>query len=202
MADDLTEKKVYHDIDVYGNETQSGQPIEYFDEEAIKNALILYLTSSKGDYIRNPKAGGVLKTLLFKQMNDQKAQTIAFTIQNAIKNEFTPGISLVDLQVTPNYADRLWEIYIEYKSEFTKKIQTLTIYTDDLSISDSTDYIEIDYMGDNLYQFCVTKKPGMTGYLLKYNSTDEKWYWNRFWFSAFQGESDPRYSDIIEICNT
>ena len=67
MADDLTEKKVYHDIDVYGNETQAGQPLEYFDEEAIKNALILYLTSSKGDYIRNPKAGGVLKNLLFKQ---------------------------------------------------------------------------------------------------------------------------------------
>lgn len=197
---DIQEKKVYMDLDVYGDENSDGTAKEYLDNEAIKMAFTLWLTSKRGDFLRQPSLGGVFDTLLFKQMSLEKAQMIHFSIRNAINNAFSPSIKLLDLQVNPNFEGRYWEIYIKYENPFDKQIESVTVYTKDLSTKDSLDYIEIDYIGDNLYNFCVIKAPSMTEQLLLYDSTKLAWLYGRYWFTNLTS-SDTRFNDILTVCN-
>ena len=39
------------DLDIYGNDRTDGNPIVHYNEDAVKNALILWLTSKKGDFL-------------------------------------------------------------------------------------------------------------------------------------------------------
>lgn len=194
------EQSVIHDIDIYGNENSDGSAKEYLDNEAVKIAFTLWLTSKRGDFLRQPTLGGVFDTLLFKQMSEEKIQMMNFSIRNAITNNFSPSIKLLDLQVTPNYEQRYWEIYIKYQNPFDKQIQSVTVYTKDLSTTNSNEYIDVEYIGDNLYNWCVIKSPSMKGHLLTYDAEKEKFIWYRYVFTNFT-VSDTRYADIIEQCN-
>jgi len=198
---DIQEQSVVMDIDLYGNENRDGTAKEYLDNEAVKTAFTLWLTSKKGEFIRQPTYGGVFDSILFKQMSEEKAEMIAFSIRTAVTNFFSPSIRLLELGVTPNYEQRYWEIYIKYENPFDNQVQSVTIYTKDLSAKDSVDYIQIDYIGDNLYNFCVIKKPSMGGQLLKYDSVKLAWLWDRYLFSSFNINTDPRAADIVEECN-
>ena len=194
------EQAVQMDIDVYGEENPDGTGKEYYDDQATSNAIISWLTSRKGDYLRNPGAGGIIDRLLFKPMNGQTAQLMSFTIQNAFANEFSPEVKLQKLAVIPNYELRYWEIEIQYENPFNKKVNSVNVYTKDLSVKDSYDYIDVDYIGDNLYEFCETKLPGMNGEFIVYSSLEESWLWGRYKLSNFSA-SDTRYSDILTLVN-
>jgi len=197
---EVQEKKIFQDIDIYGEENKDGTAKEYLDEEAVKMAFTLWLTSKKGEFIRQPQNGGVFDSLLFKQMTPDKAQMIHFSIRNAINNSFFPSIKLLDLQITPNYEQRYWEIYIKYENPFNKNIQSVTVYTKDLSNADSNEYIEVSYIGNNLYNWCVIKAPSMTGQQLLYDSNKLKWIWGRYLFTEFS-TTDSRFSEILVVCN-
>ena len=197
---DVQEQKIYQDLDVFGNENSDGTAKLYLDNEAIKMAFTLWLTSKRGDFLRQPTLGGVFDTLLFKQMSEEKAQMIHFSIKNAINNSFSPTIKLLDLQITPNYEQRYWEIYIKYENPFDRQIESVTIYTKDTIASTSIEYIEIDYVGNNLYNFCEIKIPSMEGQMLLYDTVKLVWMWGRYLFTLFT-TADTRFDDILGICN-
>ncbi len=194
------EKNVAHDIDVFGNENADGTPKYYLEEEAINSAFTAWLGAKRGDFIRRPMLGGLLDTLLFKGLNQRTGSQIAFTIQNAIANEFIPEITLVDLSVTPDYENRLWKIDIKYKNPFSNQVESIAIYTKDLSSKESFDYVSIEYIGNNLYAFCETKLPSMGNELIVYNEDREKWIWGQYELTNFDSD-DPRYNDILTLVN-
>jgi len=195
------EKNVYHDVDVYGNENSDGTPKYHFDEEAIKNALSNWIGAKKGDYIRNPELGGVIDRFLFKTMNGKNSALLSFTLQNAIINEFAPELTLLALDVIPNYEQRFWEIHIKYKSSFSGQTESIVIYTKDLSDKESLDYVSVEYTGNNLYSFCETKLPSMGNELIVYNEDREKWVWGQYSLDSFDSTTDSRAEDILELVN-
>ena len=194
------ETTVYHDIDVFGDENLDGTPKYYFDEEAINNALKLWLSSKKGDFLRRPELGGIVDRLLFKQMSPEQGAKMSFIIQNAINNQFAPTLKLEKLEVNPNYEQRYWEILIQYRNPFSNKTESIAIYTKDLSAKESLDYVTVEYTGTNLYNFCSTKLPSMTGILILYNDVRGTWVWGQYELTNFT-ISDSRYSDIIDLVN-
>jgi phage baseplate assembly protein W len=194
------EKSVYHDLDLFGNENTDGSPKYYLEEDAVKNALTSWIGSKKGDYIHNPEIGGILDRFLFKPMNNQIASRMAFTLQNAIINEFVPEITLEELSVIPNYENRLWEIYLKYINPFSNQTESLTIYTKDLTAKESLDYISVLYVGNNLYSFCEIKLPGMSNARILYNEDREKYVWDQYELTNFNSD-DPRYEDILILVN-
>lgn len=189
-----------HDVDIYGREDSKGQPLVYYDEEAIKNALYLWLTSKKGDFIKNPSLGGIFDKSLFKNLNKKNLSLLKTRITVALE-EFTPAITILGLSVEPDYENRLWEINIQYKTALTNKAQALSIYTKDMSKRISLEYVEVDYLGDNLKNFCIIKKPEMKGSILEFDVERDRWKWGSYLLNPEFGTSSDNFEEILTICN-
>lgn len=189
-----------HDLDYYGYENSNGSPIVHYDEEAIKVALYNWLTSRKGDFVKNPNLGGVFDKALFKRMDKRTMSLLQLRIQTQLQS-FVPAIELLGLSIIPDYENRLWEISIQYKSGLTAKPQALTIYTKDMSKKISLEYVEIDYLDDNLRNFCLIKQADMAGNILEFDVERDRWKWGQYLFSTSFSTSSSNFSDILTICN-
>jgi len=190
----------YHDIDIYGREQQNGAPYELNNEEAVKNALTLWLTSKAGDFIRNPLAGGLLDRVLFKNMHGRSIGLFLFALKNALYNEFDPVIKVLDLQIERLYQYRTLKIEIQYVILGSNVIQNVEVFTKDIKSIPEQKEQTISYVGANLRMFCLIRQPDMEGELLVYNSEEEKWRWGIYYFENFS-TSDDYYDEIISICN-
>lgn len=190
---------ILHDIDFYLNTDKKGNPIEHIEEDAIKNALLVWLTSAKGDIIENPQIGGLLDESVFKKMTPGKAQALEFKIKNAINNQFFPAVQLISVNVIPNYEDRLWEINIEYINYLNNQKQSLTIYSEDTTQTLTFNYEYIDKTGENLYNIVVLLKPSMGNRILRFDE-EKGWLWGKYVFSNLTYD-DPYFSAILELAN-
>lgn len=188
------------DIDQFGKEHSNGTPYEYFDEEALKNALMLWLGSRKGEFLMFPDRGGPLDRTIFKNMSAGNMNKLRFALRNAL-DKFTPAIEIKALSIEPDYNNRLWEIGINYINPLTNRLQSLTIYTKDTSHQKDYTYEEINYEDDNLLNFVQIKKPSMNNRLLIYDSVQGYWRWGKFLFTNFSMESS-NFDAILSYINT
>ena len=191
----------YVDCDIYGRELSDGSGVEHKDSEAIKNALILYLTSRKGDFLKRPELGGPLDRVIFKSLNGNIIPLVKFTIKNAILKYFSPSIKLRSIEFSPDYSNKIAEIKILYSDNLTEGITQAQIYTRDILGLAQQENQTVSYTGENLRMFCLMQKPSMGTELLLYNEDNDEWRWGRFLFSAFSTE-DEQYENILSICNS
>jgi hypothetical protein len=118
------------DTSISGIKTYENSPATLqliFNENAIKNALKLWITSYKGDIVKKPNAGGYVTKWLFKQMNDVTKQSIYTSILEGIAYDFNNELQVQSLSVVPNYEKRFWEISLSVYSTKYKLDTTLTI---------------------------------------------------------------------------
>jgi len=188
------------DIDLYGRENTDGTAMEHLGDEAIKMALIVWLTSKKGEFVLNPEEGGILDVSLFKNLSTNKIPELTFKIKNAINNRFYPSIILEFISIEPNYEYRLWVINIAFRTSEAGSLQEVQIYTKDLSKRLNVVYENIEYIEENLRNFCLVQKTNMSGYKLVFNPENGNWEWGKYIFVNFS-VSDPYYSEILQICN-
>lgn len=191
----------YGDIDIFGNVNLDGSIIEYYDDDAIKNALTLWLSSKKGDFLLNPAAGGVLDNSLFKNINTSSMTLLASSVKTAMTNFFSPRVKFQNIDVNPDYVNRLIEITVTYVIPSTNKVGEITIFTKDLFNVVQQQYEDIPYVEENLRMFCLIKKPDMTGKPLVYNEDNNRWEWGHYYFSNFNPQTDSFASTILAICN-
>jgi hypothetical protein len=193
---------IYHDLDFYGNDNSDGTPKEYYNTYAVKNALLSFLLSKKGDYILNPKIGGILDVFLFKNLIETKKELIGFELKNAINAHFYPAVTIKNLLVTPNYTYKYWEIELGYHDTLFDTSQTLIFYTKLTSNLTTTNYNyqEISYEGENLKTFILSKKSSMTGKLLLYDSNFSCFVWGKYKFLNLT-PSSSNLAELLEIVN-
>ncbi len=118
-----TEKK-YIDISINGNGTK-GNAI--YNNDALDNAIRLWLTASKNEFLRR-QGGNVLLKHIGKPMNDDRVKLIKGDIQAGLQYDFTPKMTIVNLEVTPDYIQRKWKI-------------TLVAYSEELRVGVSETYL-------------------------------------------------------------
>lgn len=191
----------YIDIDLYGRENSSGTPIEHFDEKAIQNALILFLTAKKGDFLYNPELGGYMDYTLFKNLKSASLDRISFAFRNAITKYFAPVIELRGIQINPIYEDHTLEFILSYVNPATKTTEQLSIYTKNLSDIQPTGIEEVIYVGENLYMFCLMKKPDMGNNVLVYNENLASWCWGNSYKFTNLTTADSFFTTISSVCN-
>lgn len=192
--------ETYQDIDLLGRELSDGNAVVHLDTEAVKNALTLFLTSKKGDFLMNPELGGPLDRVQFKSLDGNISSLVIFTIKNAITNSFSPAIKLKDIKFNPDYSNRIWEILIYYTSTLSKAIESVEVYTKDILNITQQSNQSITWVGIQLRTFCLMQKPNMGSELLQYDSETSTWKWGKFIFANFTTE-DVYYSEILAICN-
>lgn len=192
---------MYHDLDLFGNDTSKGEPIVHYDEDAIKSAFTTWLTSKQGDFLKLPTDGGVFDFSLFKNLNDSTSDVIKHKIKTAIINFFTPAITLTGLSITPDYQHGLRIVEISYINPLTNTEQTLQIYTKDTTKKVTIEFDTIAYTELNLKNWVVLMKPQMKDKLLIFNAQKNSWVWGKYVLENFT-YNDPYFSDILTICNT
>lgn len=128
-------------------------------EEAIKQSLKEFLTSAPSDFIFGEQNGGIIKSLLFKQLNDDNVLNAKYRIKNAIINGFFPAIVPSNIQVDRDLIKRAWVITIGYESPITGTPQETKILVKDFSDRDKEyKLIDIPYTGSNLTNFARLQK--------------------------------------------
>ena len=128
-------------------------------EEAIKQSLKDFLTSSPSDFIFGEENGGIIKSLLFRQLNDSNVQNAKYRIKNAIINGFFPAIIPSNISVEKDTIRRAWIITIGYQSPISGTPQETQILIKGFSDREREyKMIEIPYMGQNLTNFARLQK--------------------------------------------
>lgn len=191
---------LYADIDLYGKEVTPGVAFEYFDIQAVSNALNLWLTSKKGDFIRNPSAGGILEKYLFKNMDPSSLTKIKLELITTFSDYFSDTLAIDDIIFTPNYQDRILEIQIIYHDIRTGASDNLTVYVNANYAYKRFEYQNVSYAGENLYRFVQITIPSNPVEKLIYDTTLLKWRWSPYLLENLTYE-DPYFSQILALIN-
>jgi len=195
-------EKSYIDIDPYGREYENGEPYLYYDKDAIKNALMQWLSSKKGEILYYPDEGGVMDTTLFKNASASNINKLRFSLKNAITNYFVPQIIFKGIDVVADTVNKILEISVFYTDPETGEEDTLLIYLNDIKTVEQQQLKEVPYEGENLEMFCMVSKPDMEGKLLIYNEEKGFWIWGERYLFTTLSESSSNFETILSICNS
>jgi len=188
------------DADIYGAQNADGTAVEYSGSGATKQALYLWMTSKKGEFVRNPGAGGMFDNILFKSMRTNNMQQLEFSIKNSFSNDFYPAVTLNAITVTPDYNNRIMSIDISYYDVDNQTADTVSIYTNIDYATKSYDYQIVDYEDENLRNFCLIKKSDIPNERLIFNSETNIWTWQKYQLTGLAITS-VYFEDILQICN-
>jgi len=193
---------MYQDLDVYGSEAVPGVGKELFDIYAVKNAILMWFLSKKGDYIYDPSEGGILYGLTFKNIDTTTIEMLTFKIENAFENKFSNFAKLLSVDIIPNLELRYQEINVIYYDIINNEESEVQIYLDDPSqTSELITYEIVELEAENLFIFVKIKKPEMVGKKLSYNLNQDCWLWgNEIKFPKLN-TSDPYFSEVLAYCN-
>lgn len=113
--------KVYKDYSMDADVDSEGILKVLSGKEAVENALRQWITSFRGEYMRNPQKGGYVTYWLLKPLNDDTGRAIKEAILEGIYEDFTPQVVVSSLSVVPNYTNMSWEITLEAYSHVVKE---------------------------------------------------------------------------------
>lgn len=114
--------KNYYDISLFGKRTNTGSIEELWDEEALANSVVLWLSSNRGDYIRKPWKGGYVLPHLTKPMSEEIRRDLANAIIQGLQEDYDKIIKVESIAIQADYINKTWTITINAYSLDIKKI--------------------------------------------------------------------------------
>jgi hypothetical protein len=189
----------YIDVDLYGEETSAGNPKTYSGIEAVKNAFKNYLLSDPGDYLYYPSVGGAIAQILHKNMTATILNNLTMSIKRQIENDFS-GIIINVLQFIPDYETGVLEFFISF-SVNGEQIDTSLYFDQKITEAIKYEYTYIEYVGENLLNFCINKKPDMGSNTLGIDNSLNLFRWGEYVFQNFT-PADEYFAEIYAICNS
>lgn len=188
----------YVDIDFNGEETSSGTAKEYVGLDAIKSAFRNYILSDPGDILFYPSVGGIVTQILHKTMSENILRNLTVSIKRAIEEDFR-GIQITTLQFLPDFEANVLELFISYS--VGEQSQSISLYFDkSLEKQTKYEYTYIEYVGENLKNFCINKKSDQGSETLGLDNQLNLFRWGEFVFKNFS-PTDPYFEEIYLICN-
>lgn len=100
--------------------------LNYSSEAAMKNNIIHYLLTEKGECYLNPDRGFNLYGYLFEQNTESVLQNLSQDIERSIKSRF-PRISDVAVTLTSPENQNILQVAIRYKVDFSEKENTVAL---------------------------------------------------------------------------
>lgn len=190
------------DFDIYGRTDERGNPLILRGNEAIKNAIITYLLSKRGDYIRRPTFGGILESIEFKAKNSDNLNSYSNELAQNITQQFGAYVNVLEVSINPDYGIRAIEVSltIEYINTDAPEVETFYVYRKGLKYIEEINYIEVPFIGMNLVNFILSEIPTQPSAPLIYNSAVGSFTWNSYKFPELTTESDE-YTYILGILN-
>jgi hypothetical protein len=167
------------------------------EEEAIKQSLRIFLSSSPSDFIYGEENGGVIRSLLFRQLTESNTIYAKYRIKNAIINGFFPTIIPTNIDIKKDTIKKSWVITIAYNSPITNIEQKLDVFVKDLSDRNNQyKLIDIPYTGENLVNFSRLQRFKYPDDKLIFK--EGKYIFNKFVLINFNKFSS-NFNQILEI---
>lgn len=117
---------IYKDYSIDADLTSTGALKVLEGRDAITNALKLWISSFRGEVMRDPSKGGYVTRWLMKPISETTAIAIKRAILDGFNDEFYPVLIPSVIEVIPNYEREYWEIHIEaYSPEFRENINMI-----------------------------------------------------------------------------
>jgi hypothetical protein len=117
---------IYKDYSIDADLTSTGALKVLEGRDAITNALKLWISSFRGEVMRDPSKGGYITRWLMKPISETTAVAIKRAILDGLNDEFYPILIPSIVDVIPNYEREYWEIHIEaYSPEFRENINMI-----------------------------------------------------------------------------
>lgn len=114
---------IYKDYSIDADLTSTGALKVLEGRDAITNALKLWISSFRGEVMRDPSKGGYITRWLMKPISETTAVAIKRAILDGLNDEFYPILIPSIVDIIPNYEREYWEIHIEaYSPEFRENI--------------------------------------------------------------------------------
>ena len=98
----------------------------YQTKDAIKNNLINFLLTGKGERFMNPSFGSNIRNLLFENINDSTLDATSNTIKIELEESF-PQIVVNELTINPIHDRNTVNITFAYQMKFTNLADTISI---------------------------------------------------------------------------
>jgi hypothetical protein len=191
---------VIQDIDIYGRDNPDGTPVTYYAASAIKNALYQWVNSKRGDYLMNPDLGGALDNFAFKTLNNDNLFNLKVQLYTSISKDFSPSIKIEEINIIPDYENRLTEIEIIYSIPSEGEADSVSLFLNTKYSANYFEYEEVTLTEFNLYEFVRIKKPDQSSARLMYDYELNSWKWGRYKLINLT-PSDSYFSEILLICN-
>ena len=126
------ENTLYYDFPFYKKVNKNGSIVELKNSDALAQAVKIWLVSKRNEKIRS-LGGGILYPHLGKVMDDDRASAIRDSIINGLKKDFTPPMTVVSVEVIPNYEKEMWEIgIVAFNADLQIGVNTKTYVTNAL----------------------------------------------------------------------
>lgn len=123
----LDKSLLYQDLPIVKKTDENGNLYIPVNSDALAQAIKVWLTSAKGEKLRS-NTGGWLIGLLAKPINQDTADKIRSNIITGLSTDFSPPITIVDLQVIPDPANNKWIITIAgYNSSLNIGVNTYAV---------------------------------------------------------------------------
>lgn len=98
----------------------------YQTKDAIKNNLINYMLTGRGERFMNPTFGSGLRNFLFEQIDNQKLDTLSDTITQEVSMMF-PKVVVRYLNINPDADRNTIELVMSYQIKYTNIADTVSI---------------------------------------------------------------------------
>jgi len=191
------------DLDVYGRSSPQGGALVHYNDMAISNSIVFYLTSKRGSYLYKTSDGGLLDDLLFKLNNSEIISLYITKISKKLKDVFRNLIQDIKVKIYSenDNSNRTINIEVYYTSIQTNQSNQLLFYLKPKQKELQISYTDVYFEGDNLLAFVVLKKEDMPEeYNLIKNEEDGYWYWGTYRFINFN-EDSQNFDQIFSIIN-
>lgn len=196
---ELTQIQVI-DLDVYGRNNPGGGAMLHYDDVAISNAIVFYLTCNQGDYLYQPNSAGNLEQMTFKLMDNNTRIYHESNISNDLESAFGSLITNISVNIISHLEERYFEIEVYYTSIQTNQTnKAIFNIAPKNTIPVTTNITDIQFTGDNLLGFVLVKKDELSNPLIK-SMEDGKWYWGAYRFVNFD-ENSNNFNDIYYLIN-
>lgn len=118
---------LYTDIPLYKKLNSNKTLDTLINSEALAQAFKIWLVSGRGEKVRS-KSGGWLLPFIGKEMSEDNADRIKASIVQGLQYDFTPPITITQIDVIADTQQNKWIIKVEgYNKDINLGINTYTV---------------------------------------------------------------------------
>ena len=123
---------LFYDYPFYKKVNKDGSIADMNNSDALAQAVKIWLVSKRNEKIRS-RSGGIIYPYLGKMMDESRANDIRNRIIQGLKEEFTPPLVPVQVEVIPNYDKERWEIgIVAYNADLAIGVNTKVVITNNI----------------------------------------------------------------------